>query len=63
MSPLEQITAALEEQKRANRGVVDAVREARDSGRSWAEIARHLGITRQAAWERYTAAMAPGEDR
>lgn len=30
-----------------------AVRTARLRGRSWAEIATHLGITRQSAWERW----------
>jgi hypothetical protein len=30
-----------------------AVRAARSHGRSWAEIATHLGITRQSAWERW----------
>ncbi len=30
-----------------------AVRQARTSGVSWAEIATRLGITRQAAWERW----------
>jgi hypothetical protein len=30
-----------------------AVRTARLHGRSWAEIATHLGVTRQSAWERW----------
>ena len=30
-----------------------AVRAARAQGRSWAEIATHLGVTRQSAWERW----------
>src|ERR1700730_18697453 len=30
-----------------------AVRTARSHGRSWAEIATHLGVTRQSAWERW----------
>ena len=30
-----------------------AVRTARLHGRSWAEIAAHLGVTRQSAWERW----------
>lgn len=55
--PLEQITTALHEQLRADEAVVDAVRGARDFGLSWAAIAHHLGVTRQAAWERYAAAM------
>jgi hypothetical protein len=30
-----------------------AVRSARAHGKSWAEIATHLGVTRQSAWERW----------
>jgi hypothetical protein len=30
-----------------------AVRTARRHGKSWAEIATHLGVTRQSAWERW----------
>ena len=30
-----------------------AVRTARASGRSWSEIATHLGVSRQSAWERW----------
>jgi transposase-like protein len=30
-----------------------AVRAARRHGKSWAEIATHLGVTRQSAWERW----------
>jgi PASTA domain/Homeodomain-like domain len=30
-----------------------AVRAARQHGKSWAEIATHLGVTRQSAWERW----------
>src|ERR1700728_104218 len=30
-----------------------AVRTARLRGKSWAEIATHLGVTRQSAWERW----------
>ena len=32
---------------------LDAVRSARQQGRSWAEIAIKLGVTRQSAWERW----------
>lgn len=43
-----------------------AVRTARQQGRSWAEIATQLGITRQSAWERWrelddATAAAAGE--
>jgi transposase-like protein len=32
---------------------LEAVRAARLGGKSWAEIATHLGVTRQSAWERW----------
>jgi hypothetical protein len=40
------------------RGLLDqaemnAVKTAREGGASWAEIATMLGVTRQAAWERW----------
>jgi hypothetical protein len=44
----------------------EAVRTARRHGRSWAEIAVRLGVTRQSAWERWrdvdeSAVARPGE--
>lgn len=36
-----------------DRAELDAVRDARADGRSWAEIATRLGVTRQSAWERW----------
>lgn len=45
---------------------LDAVRLARLAGRSWAEIATRLGITRQAAWERWREldeGLVKGDDR
>jgi hypothetical protein len=38
---------------RAELRVAAAVRREREAGRSWAEIGRALGVTRQSAWERY----------
>ncbi|HWB67015.1 MAG TPA: PASTA domain-containing protein [Mycobacteriales bacterium] len=39
-----------------------AVRAARQHGKSWAEVATHLGVTRQSAWERWRDLDdAPGE--
>lgn len=37
-----------------------AVRTARGQGRSWAEIATKLGVTRQSAWERWRDLDDPG---
>lgn len=37
-----------------------AVRAARDDGRSWAEIAVKLGVSRQSAWERWRDLDGPG---
>jgi DNA-binding Lrp family transcriptional regulator len=37
-----------------------AVRAARRAGRSWAEIAVKLGVTRQSAWERWRELDEPG---
>jgi hypothetical protein len=36
-----------------DRAELAAVRAARLRGKSWAEIATHLGVTRQSAWERW----------
>jgi PASTA domain-containing protein len=36
-----------------DRAEFEAVRDARQQGRSWSEIAVRLGVTRQSAWERW----------
>lgn len=46
---------------------LEAVRDARRAGKSWAEIAIKLGVTRQSAWERWRdldaePAARPGSD-
>lgn len=49
-----------------DRAELDAVRDARGDGRSWAEIATRLGVTRQSAWERWRdldTEGAPAPDR
>ena len=38
------------------------VQLARDRGLSWAEIGQALGVSRQAAWERFTRGKPPGAD-
>lgn len=41
-----------------------AVRQARDYGCSWAEVADLLGVTRASAWQRYSSAeLSPGPAR
>ena len=39
-----------------------AVRTARRSGKSWAEVATRLGVTRQSAWERWRELDEPGPE-
>jgi PASTA domain-containing protein len=41
----------------------EAVRAARRSGKSWAEIAVKLGVTRQSAWERWRDVDEPASER
>jgi hypothetical protein len=43
------------------RGELVAVRSARRHGKSWAEIATRLGVTRQSAWERWHDLDEAGE--
>jgi hypothetical protein len=37
------------------------VRQAREAGRSWTDIGRSLGISRQSAWERFSALPSGGD--
>lgn len=37
----------------------ELVRQARNDGRSWTEIGASLGISKQSAWERFSAATEP----
>jgi ATP-dependent Clp protease ATP-binding subunit ClpA len=66
-SPLDQIEAALavsdELQSRADDLVGHFVTHARQAGCSWTEIGRRLGVSKQAARQRFTrpAASAPGD--
>ncbi len=50
---LDKLRAARAAADRAETKVVRLVREARQLNRSWEDIGRALGVTRQAAWERY----------
>lgn len=40
--------------------LADWVQLARDRGLSWAEIGQALGVSRQAAWERFARSRSPG---
>lgn len=42
--------------------LADWVQLARDRGLSWTEIGQALGVSRQAAWERFTRGKSPGAD-
>lgn len=51
---LRAISAALSAVAKAENRLAGAVATARNRGRSWGEIARILGVSRQAARQRYT---------
>ena len=53
MSDLEAIQRAADAVESARHQLRQAVRNARKRGRSWEEIGADLGISRQAAWERF----------
>jgi hypothetical protein len=55
--PLEDLYVACAAAGAVDKLIRQTVAEARSSGCSWAEIGRSLGISKQAAWERFS-----GED-
>lgn len=55
---LRRIGLALADVANAERELHDAVAAARDNGRSWGEIALVLGVSRQAARQRYGEPVA-----
>lgn len=55
---LRRIGLALTDVANAERELRDAVNAARDNGRSWGEIALVLGVSRQAARQRYGEPVA-----
>jgi hypothetical protein len=57
--PLELVRAAHEVQDRAEALMVAAVQQARDAGRTWQEIGEVLGVSRQAAFQRYGKPIDP----
>jgi hypothetical protein len=50
---LHTLQAVREVRSKIDRGELKAVRMAREQNISWTEIATCLGVTRQAAWERW----------
>ncbi len=52
-SALRIIAELVEQRNKVDDGLADAVRAARDAGRSWSEIAAMLGVTKQAAQQKY----------
>lgn len=52
--PLVGLAALVYNAARLDDGISIMVRKARDAGASWTQIGDVLGITKQAAWERYS---------
>lgn len=61
---LRQIKEAIEEHQQADsdhrRRMVELVRRARARGWSWAEVGKALGVSRQAAFDRFARAVEEG---
>lgn len=60
---LREIAAAANEARTAEGRLREAVKAARDRGRSWNQIAVALGVSRQAARQRFGEKAPPGADR
>lgn len=56
---LAEVAAASEHVDAARHRLWGSVRRARARGASYADIGRTLGVTRQAAWERFTKGSGP----
>ncbi|MDZ7884232.1 MAG: DUF3887 domain-containing protein [Mycobacterium sp.] len=57
--PLKGVLAAQEIQRRAEELLAAAVQRARESGRTWQDIGEVLGVSRQAAFQRYGKPIDP----
>lgn len=53
MSKLEKVSQMAAEFSNGEQQLVQAVSEAKSAGHSWSEIGEALGVSRQAAWERF----------
>ena len=52
-SALRSIAELVEQRNEVDDGLAEAVQAARDAGRSWSEIAAMLGVSKQAAQQKY----------
>jgi DNA-binding XRE family transcriptional regulator len=59
---LNTLRAHAERSQAVNIRVAELVQEARETGRSWENIAQELGVRRQTAWERYAATNLVSDD-
>ena len=59
---LHEIASCAKGREKYDRLVVDAIQKARDIGISWGQIGRALGVSRQAAQQRYGKHMRDGDD-
>ncbi|GAS95577.1 uncharacterized protein RMCC_2543 [Mycolicibacterium canariasense] len=57
--PLDWVRAARDVQRQADAFMAAAVEQARDAGRTWQEIGDVLGVSRQAAFQRYGKPIDP----
>jgi uncharacterized membrane protein len=55
--PIERLRALRVADQEVANWLSDAVGQARQAGRSWAEIGDALGVSRQAAWELYNSGL------
>lgn len=51
--PLEVVAGLAARARRADASLREAIASARDQGRSWEDIGRALGVTKQTAWQKY----------
>ncbi|HEY7703571.1 MAG TPA: hypothetical protein VID03_01935 [Acidimicrobiia bacterium] len=57
VDPIEDVRDACRVDMAAEKLLYQSVQKARESGHSWAEIGRAMGVSRQAAWERFSRGL------